>query len=94
MTRNRGPIKAVRFPQGTRVTVKRGRLPMDPDLEGRSGMVVETLANRAHRYGVQLDGEDGLRVLREDELQAEASPARLEEAGSAGPGVGPGKSRI
>lgn len=94
MTSDRGPIKAVRFPQGTRVVLRRGGLPMDPNLTGRTGMVVETYANKAHRYGVQLDGEDQLRILREDELEAESTPARLKEAGSAGPGVGPGKSRV
>lgn len=93
MTHDRGPIKAIRFRQGTRVVVQRGRVPMDPELVGSTGMVVETYANKAHRYGVQLDGEERLRVFREEELRAESGRARLEEAGSAGPGVGPGKSR-
>lgn len=55
-------------PQGTRIQVRRGRLPMNPALLGRSGTVVELSDYRPGRYGVVLDGEDEVREFREDEL--------------------------
>lgn len=55
-------------PQGSRVKVRRGRLPMDPTLVGRTGTVVELSAYRWRRYGIVLDGEDEVREFKEDEL--------------------------
>ena len=55
-------------PQGSRVKVRRGRLPMNAALIGRSGTVVELSDYRPGRYGVVLDGEDEVREFREDEL--------------------------
>ena len=56
-------------PQGTRVRLRRGRLPMDPGLTGRTGTVVELSDYRPGRYGVVLDGEEAVREFREDELE-------------------------
>lgn len=55
-------------PQGSRVKVRRGRLPMNAALIGRSGTVVELSDYRPGRYGIVLDGEDDVREFREDEL--------------------------
>lgn len=55
-------------PQGTRIRVRRGRLPMNPALLGRTGTVVELSDYRPGRYGVVLDGEDEVREFKEDEL--------------------------
>jgi hypothetical protein len=62
-------MRAFLFPDGTRVRVKRGAFPMDPDLIGRTGVVVEVDDYRPRRYGVVLDGETGVRDLHEDELE-------------------------
>jgi len=55
-------------PQGSRVKVRRGRLPMNAALIGRTGTVVELSDYRPERYGVVLDGEEEVRDFREDEL--------------------------
>jgi hypothetical protein len=55
-------------PQGTRVEIRRGALPMDAGLLGRRGTVVELSDYRPGRYGVVLDGEERVREFREDEL--------------------------
>lgn len=62
-------LHAALFPQGTRVRVKAGRLPMDPELPGREGTVVATDDYRPGHYGVLLDGETGARSFAEDELE-------------------------
>lgn len=56
------------FPPGTRVVIRRGRLPLDPRLEGRRGTVVGTDDYRPGRYAVQLDGESEAREFSQDEL--------------------------
>jgi hypothetical protein len=56
-------------PQGTRVRIVRGRVPMDAGLIGRTGTVVELSDYRPGRYGVVLDAEEAVREFREDELQ-------------------------
>ncbi|MDX1568731.1 MAG: hypothetical protein R3223_13070 [Longimicrobiales bacterium] len=82
-------IPAPRFVQGTRVRIQRGSFPMDPDLLGRTGMVLDQKDDRPGKYGVVLDGEERLRDFAEDELEL------IEEVGSArnrddtGPTVGP-----
>lgn len=82
-------IHAPIFLQGARVRVKRGRFPMDPDLTGREGLVVEMDDHRPQRYGVVLDGEETLRDFAEDELEAVASAGSMEERDDTGPTVGP-----
>jgi hypothetical protein len=62
-------IRTYRFPQGTRVRVRRGRWPMDPALIARTGLIVETDDYRPQRYGVVLDEEDEVREFAEDELE-------------------------
>jgi hypothetical protein len=42
---------------------------MDPDLLGRTGVVVELDDYRTRRYGVVLDGETAVRDLHEGELE-------------------------
>jgi hypothetical protein len=59
-------------PQGTRIEIRRGSMPMDPALVGRTGTVVELSDYRPGRYGVVLDGEDRTREFREDELRRTA----------------------
>lgn len=61
-------------PQGSRVTVCRGRFPLDPRLQGRTGTVVELSDYRPGRYGVVLDGEEQVRDFHESELEP-AGPA-------------------
>ena len=61
------------IPQGSRVRVRRGELPLDPSLIGLEGTVVESSEYQAHRYGVILDGEQETRIFAPNELE------RLEE---------------
>ena len=62
-------IRTYRFAQGLRIRVRRGRFPMDPELLGRTGLIVETDDYRPQRYGVVLDGEERQREFAEDELE-------------------------
>ncbi len=62
-------VPAAVHPQGSRVRVRRGRLPMDPTLVGRAGTVVELSDYRWNRSGVVLDGEDTVREFKDDELE-------------------------
>ena len=62
-------IRTYRFAQGTRVRVRRGSFPMDPELIGRTGLIVATDDYRPQRYGVVLDEEDEARAFNEDELE-------------------------
>ncbi|MBT8338276.1 MAG: hypothetical protein KJO11_16935 [Gemmatimonadetes bacterium] len=55
-------------PEGTRIEIRRGRMPLDSALVGRTGTVVELSDYRPGRYGVVLDGEEQIREFREDEL--------------------------
>jgi len=77
------------FPQGTRVRITRGRLPMDPELQGREGLVVELSDYEPGRYGVVLDGEEEVREFAQDELEKLEEPAELSERDDTGPTVGP-----
>lgn len=82
-------IHAPIYPQGTRVRVKRGRFPMDADLVGRPGIVVQVDDHRPGRYGVVLDGEEQTRDFAEDELRPLDEAGELEERADTGPTVGP-----
>lgn len=66
-------LRAPLHPTGTRVTVRRGRFPLDAGLVGRTGTVVELSDYRPGRYGVVLDGEERVRDFHESEL--DRSPA-------------------
>jgi len=63
-------MKISRFPQGTRVRVRKGRFPMAIALVGRTGLVLRHDGFVADKVGVQLDGEDEVRTFTDDELEA------------------------
>ncbi len=63
-------LHAALFPQGTRVRVREGRLPMAPGLPGRQGTVLGTDEYRPLHYAVLLDGEGDARDFAQDELEA------------------------
>ncbi len=62
-------MRALLYPQGARVQVKRGSFPLAWDLIGRTGVVVETGEYRPGRYGVVLDAETEVRDFSEEELE-------------------------
>ena len=63
------------LPDGSRVQVKRGVLPADPGLIGRTGTVIGASEYQTHAYAVVLDGEREARVFSPTELQiVEAEP--------------------
>lgn len=68
------------IPEGTRVRIRRGDLPLDPAAIGRMGTVIESNEYAAHRYVVLLDGEQEPRVFAPRELERvdefEISPDR------------------
>ena len=75
------PIAVI--PMGARVRVRRGPLPTDLALIGRSGTVVESSEYNPARYGVALDGEPQVRVFALGELeivQYEALPPERQQA--------------
>ncbi len=80
-------MKAFRHDQGTRVRIREGAFPIDRELVGREGMILEMDEYRPGRYGVVLDGEEGVRPFAEDELEV-VEPTRR-PAGDTGPGVAP-----
>ncbi len=57
------------IPLGARVRVRRGIVPADPALLGRTGTVVEASEYTQARYGVALDGEAQIRVFGLGELE-------------------------
>ncbi len=67
------------IPEGTRVRVRRGALPLDPVAIGRTGMVMEASEYRAHRYGVLLDGDGETRFFAPEELEVVEAPALAPE---------------
>jgi len=85
-------VKVQTYPQGTRIRIRRGLLPLDPSLVGRTGLVVHLRRYGGTKYGVQLDGESRILVFHEDELEPlDASPdpsttgMKKAEAGSDAP---------
>ncbi len=75
-------MKIQRFPQGTRVRLRRGRYPIDPSLLGREGTVVALHRTHGSRYRVQLHDEQELRLFDESELEVVQPVAGVEEAGA------------
>jgi hypothetical protein len=63
------------IPEGTRVRIQRGMLPLDPAAVGRIGTVVDASEYRAHSYGVILDGDREVRYFAADEVEAVEVPA-------------------
>lgn len=64
-------MKAILYPLGARVRVRRGRFPLDAPLVGRSGTVVVISDERPDLYAVVLDGEAESRHFSEEELEPE-----------------------
>ncbi|MDT8341701.1 MAG: hypothetical protein RQ751_09340 [Longimicrobiales bacterium] len=62
-------IRAPLHPQGTRVRVRPGRLPLDARAVGRIGTVVATDVYRPGHCGVLLDGDTVPRDFAEAELE-------------------------
>lgn len=65
-------IPIASLPEGTRVKVRRGPLPQDPAVLGRSGVVVSATEYRDQAVGVVLDGESALRYFTPGELEVVA----------------------
>jgi len=62
-------VNSALIPEGTRVRVRRGALPLDPSVIGRTGTVADTSEYRAQSYGVILDDEVEIRYFAPDELE-------------------------
>jgi hypothetical protein len=65
-------MKISRFPQGTRVRIRKGSFPLDPALVGRTGMVLDHDRANPHKVNVQLDHEEPVRTFMDFELEREA----------------------
>lgn len=63
------------LPEGTRVKVRRGALPQDSALLGRTGVVVIASEYRDQALGVVLDGESATRYFTPGELAVISQPA-------------------
>lgn len=57
------------LPEGTRVRIRRGSLPQDPAVSGRTGVVVDASEYRNQALGVVLDGESVTRYFTPGELE-------------------------
>jgi len=71
------------IPEGGRVRIRRGILPLDASAIGRTGTVIEADEYRSQRYGVILDGEREARYFAPAELelvQEQALPPEREAA--------------
>jgi hypothetical protein len=62
-------IPMAALPAGTRVRVQRAQLPQDPQVLGRTGVVVTASEYRDEALGVVLDGESALRYFTPGELE-------------------------
>ncbi|HEX6309111.1 MAG TPA: hypothetical protein VFZ69_13030 [Longimicrobiales bacterium] len=60
------------LPEGTRVKVRRGSLPQEPAVIGRTGVVVVASEYRDSALGVVLDGESAMRWFTPGELEVVA----------------------
>ncbi len=63
------------FPEGTRVEVRRGDVPLDPELLGRVGTVIEASPYAINSYGVMLDGDEEIHYFSYSELKVTEQPA-------------------
>lgn len=57
------------LPEGTRVKIRRGALPQEPALIGRTGVVAAASEYRDEALGVVLDGESATRFFLPGELE-------------------------
>jgi hypothetical protein len=71
------------LPEGTRVRVRRGALPQDPALLGRTGTVVAASEYRDNAVGVVLDGDAAERWFMPGELEVVTEVALAPERESA-----------
>jgi hypothetical protein len=68
-------IRIPPLPEGTRVRVRRGGLPQEPGVAGRTGTVISASEYNAHELGVILDDESAMRWFTPAELEVtEAMP--------------------
>lgn len=65
------------LPRGTRVEIKRGRFPADPELVGRTGAVVEHTQYFPHKITVSLDGDPELHTFAPDEVALVSAPPAM-----------------
>lgn len=71
------------LPEGTRIKVQRARLPQDPALIGRSGVVISASPYREESVAVVLEGEGTPRMFTPAELEvtdAVALPPEVQAA--------------
>lgn len=69
-------IQWVPISEGTRVRVKQTpAFPQDPDVIGKSGIVMSTSEYTAQSVGVALDGSNEVRHFNPAELEVTAEPA-------------------
>jgi hypothetical protein len=64
-------MRAPLFAIGTRVRIRRGSLPIDSGLLGRTGLVVRTEPYEPDKFGIVLDGEEREREFAEREVSVE-----------------------
>ena len=67
------------LPEGTRIRIRRGALPQDPAVLGRTGVVVAASEYRDQALGVVLDGESMTRYFTPGELEVVMQPALAPE---------------
>jgi len=72
-------MKAPLFMIGARIRIRRGPVPIDPAMIGRTGFVVRTEPYEPDKIGVVLDGDEEEREFLASEVQAlskaEAAPS-------------------
>ena len=68
-------VPIARIPEGTRVRVRRGPVPQDPAVTGRTGVVVAASEYHTQSLGVVLDGERETRFFMPSELEVVEQPA-------------------
>jgi hypothetical protein len=61
------------LPEGTRVKIRRGPLPQEPGVTGRTGVVISATEYRNNAAGVVLDGESTVRYFTPGELEVVAA---------------------
>ncbi|MCI0434144.1 MAG: hypothetical protein L0271_10990 [Gemmatimonadetes bacterium] len=62
-------IRMARLPEGTRVRIRQGELPLDAGLAGRTGVIIAASDYGDERLGVQLDDESSVCVFAPCELE-------------------------
>lgn len=71
------------LPEGTRIRIRRGSVPQEPGVTGRTGVVITATEYRDNAAGVVLDGESTVRYFMPGELEVvEAVPLPPERQGA------------